>query len=229
MPASSSPTPPQSAGKVRVVSGVIRGLLQGRWQGGERLTEASVAELFSVSRTPVREGLLELAALGMVQLRRNCGAVLQPFGPRQLSEIYSVRALLEVEAASLAAGRVPTPLLESLHIAFETLRRDGLPDEDWKLDRQLHTTLANHSGNARLAEEISRYTLLVQTVREAVGESLAGIQTTSIAEHLEILVCVARGDSAGSRLAMRKHLLQAEQSALAAMKTLNPTAHRPPF
>jgi DNA-binding GntR family transcriptional regulator len=221
MPAAPSPLPSQSAAKVRVVSGVIRGLLHGRWHGGERLTEASVAELFSVSRTPVREGLLELAALGMVQLRRNCGAVLQPFGPRQLSEIYSVRALLEVEAASLAAGRVPAASVESLLLGFETLRRDGLPDEGWKLDRQLHTTLASHSGNARLAEEIGRYTLLVQTMREAVGESLADIQTTSIAEHIEILLCVGRGDSAGSGLAMRKHLLQAEQSALSTMRALN--------
>ena len=94
---------PQRAGKAHVVSGVIHGLLQGRWRGGERLTEEAVAQIFAVSRTPVREGLLELAAMGMVQLRRNCGAVLQPFGPKQLSEIYAVRTLLEVEAARLAS------------------------------------------------------------------------------------------------------------------------------
>jgi DNA-binding GntR family transcriptional regulator len=86
---------PQLSGKAHVVSGVIHGLLQGRWRGGERLTEEAVAQMFSVSRTPVREGLLELASMGMVQLRRNCGAVLQPFGPQQLSEIYTVRTLLE--------------------------------------------------------------------------------------------------------------------------------------
>jgi DNA-binding GntR family transcriptional regulator len=226
MPSSPSPSP-QSAGKVRVVSGVIRGLLHGRWQGGERLTEASVAELFCVSRTPVREGLLELAALGMVQLRRNCGAILQPFGPRQLSEIYAVRSLLEVEAARLAVGRVPAPVLASLRTTFEKLRSEGLPDEGWRLDQQLHTTLAVHSGNARLAEEINRYTLLVQTVRETVGGLMAGIQSKSIEEHLEILGCVERGDPVRAAMAMRQHLLQAEQSALISMRNLHCGGFRP--
>jgi DNA-binding GntR family transcriptional regulator len=212
---------PQPAGKASVVSGVIHGLLQGRWRGGERLTEAAVAQLFSVSRTPVREALLELAAMGMVQLRRNCGAVLQPFGPQQLSEIYAVRTLLEAEAARLAAGNLPPAQLESLRGAFESLQKGNLPDEDWRLDQLLHTTIAAHSGNLRLAEEISRYTLLVQTMREAAGRVLSGIQSTSIEEHLEILNRIGQGDAQGAGAAMRKHLLQAEHSALLAIRALH--------
>lgn len=212
----------QPAGKALVVSGVIHGLLHGRWRGGERLTEASVASLFSVSRTPVREALLELASLGLVQLRRNCGAVLQPFGPEQLSEIYAVRALLETEAARLAAGRVPSDQIRALRLAFEALHAGGLPDEGWLLDQRLHTTIANHSGNMRLAEEINRYTLLVQTMREAVGRVLSGIQTTSIEEHLEVLIRIEAADSEGAGAAMQVHLRQAEQSALAAMRAIHP-------
>ncbi len=212
---------PQLSGKAHVVSGVIHGLLQGRWRGGERLTEEAVAQMFSVSRTPVREGLLELASMGMVQLRRNCGAVLQPFGPQQLSEIYAVRTLLEAEAARLAAGRLPTPLIESLCLAFETLQKENRPDEGWTLDQCLHTAIATHSGNTRLAAEISRYTLLVQTMREAVGRVLSGIQSTSIEEHLEILNRIGQGDALGASEAMRKHLRQAEQSALFAIHALD--------
>jgi DNA-binding GntR family transcriptional regulator len=194
---------------------VIHGLLLGRWQGGERLTEATVAQLFEVSRTPVREALLELSAMGMVLLRRNCGAVLQPFGPEQLSEIYAVRRLLEVEAARLAAGRIPVDMLEPMRIAFENLQKETRPDEDWKLDQQLHTTIAKHSGNARLAEEINRYNVLVQTMREAVGRVLSGIHFTSIVEHLEIIKRLEAGDASGAGAAMHRHLQQAEQSALA--------------
>jgi DNA-binding GntR family transcriptional regulator len=210
----------QPAGKALVVSGVIHGLLHGRWRGGERLTEAAVASFFSVSRTPVREALLELAALGLVQLRRNCGAVLQSFGPEQLSEIYAVRTLLETEAARLAAGRVPKDLIRALRLEFEALRAQGLPDNGWQLDQRLHTTIANHSSNMRLAVEIGRYTLLVQTVREAVGRVLSGIQTTSIEEHLEILIRIEAADARGAGSAMQAHLHQAERSALSAMRAL---------
>jgi DNA-binding GntR family transcriptional regulator len=215
---STSPLPLR-AGKAHVVSGVIHGLLQGRWRGGERLTEEAVAKMFSVSRTPVREGLLELSSMGMVKLRRNCGAVLQPFGPQQLSEIYAVRTLLESEAARLAAGRLPPPLLESLRLDFETLQKENRPDDSWRLDQCLHTTVATHSGNMRLAAEISRYTLLVQTMREAVGRVLSGIQSTSIEEHLEILNRIGQGDALGASAAMKKHLQQAERSALLAIES----------
>jgi DNA-binding GntR family transcriptional regulator len=174
---------PPPAGKAHVVSGVIHRLLQGRWRGGERLTEEAVAQIFLVSRTPVREAFLELAGMGMIQLRRNCGAVLQPFGPRQLSEIYAVRSLLETEAARLAAERVPPAQLDSLRLEFERLRDENRPDEGWKLDKLLHTTIAIHSGNLRLAEEINRYTLLVQTMRE----------TASIASQTESLLVVGAG------------------------------------
>jgi DNA-binding GntR family transcriptional regulator len=220
----SSPSTPQPAGKALIVSGVIHGLLKGRWKGGERLTEQAVAQIFSVSRTPVREALLELAAMGMVQLRRNCGAILQPFGPQQLSEIYAVRTLLETEAARLAAGRIPAVQMDSLRGSFESLRKADLPDEGWQLDQMLHHAIAAHSGNMRLAEEINRYTLLVQTMREAVGRVLAEIQSTSIEEHLEILHRIERGDAPGAGAAMRKHLLQAEQSALKAIRSLRTAA-----
>ena len=92
-----SPTPsPSPAGKTAVIRGVIHGLLAGRLAGGERLTEQAAAEMFRVSRTPVREAMLELAAMGVAQLKRNCGAVILPFGIAELRDIYAVRSLLEV-------------------------------------------------------------------------------------------------------------------------------------
>ena len=172
----------------------------------------------------MREALLELATMGMVQLRRNCGAVLQPFGPQQLSEIYAVRTLLEAEAARLAAGRIPAAQLESLNGNFEALRKENRPDEGWKLDQLLHTTIATHSGNIRLAAEINRYTLLVQTMREAAGKVLSGLHSTSINEHLDILNRIALGDGPGAGAAMKKHLQQAEQSARAAIQAIHVAA-----
>jgi len=73
----------------------------------------------------------------------------------------------------------------------------------------------------RLAEEINRYTLLIQTMRETAGRLLSGLQPASINEHLEILNRVGQGDGPGAGAAMRKHILQAEQSALSAIQALH--------
>jgi DNA-binding GntR family transcriptional regulator len=213
---SASPGPP--AGKARVGRGVIHGLLKGRWRGGDRLTEAEAAELFEVSRTPVREALLELASMGIVELRRNCGAIFLPFGEPELRDLYAVRSLLETEAARLAATRIDDALIDHLRTAFDQLRREQRPDNDWQLDRELHAAIAHAAGNPRLAAEIARYGDLVQTMREAVGSVLADIHSTSLTDHLRILRCLKQRNPEAAAKAMRRHLAQAAESALIALR-----------
>ncbi len=224
MPPNSLQTRPETAarqgGKRVVVRGLLSGLLRGEWRGGTRLTEAEAVARFGVSRTPVREALLELQGLGFVELRRHCGAVFLPFGPDELREIYAVRSLLEVEAARLAAGRLPHAKLVPLVEAFSGLRESGAADPEWGHDRELHARIAAASGNRRLSAEIGRYGDLVQTVREIVGGQDYGIHETTADEHLEILAALGRGDAAAAAAAMAVHLAQASDSAAEAVGRL---------
>ncbi len=217
---------PNPAGKANVIRGVIRGLLHERWVGGDRLTEAEAAGLFKVSRTPVREALVELAALGIVELRRNCGAVFRPFGEKELRDLYAVRSLLEVEAARLAASRITDVRVGELVAAFEALRAGAAPDKGWQLDRALHAEIARSSGNPRLEGEIARYGDLIQTIREAVGGVLSGIQSTSLEEHLRILRQFKRRNADAAAEAMREHLEQAADSAVKALANLRTPRRR---
>lgn len=209
-----------AAGKTRVVRGVVHGLLRGHWQGGDRLTEIEAAGRFRVSRTPVREALVELASMGVVELRRNCGAVFLPFGEKELGDLYAVRSLLEVEAARLAATRMDQGAIDQLRRDFERLRREKIPDRDWSLDRALHSAIAEACGNPRLTGEIARYRDLVQTMREAVGSVLADIHSTSLTEHLCLLRCLKEQNSTAAGEAMRQHLAQAGESAAEALRNL---------
>jgi DNA-binding GntR family transcriptional regulator len=214
------------AGKANVIRGVIHGLLHERWRGGDRLTEVEAAGLFKVSRTPVREALVELAALGIVELRRNCGAVFRPFGEKEVRDLYAVRSLLEVEAARLAASRISDVRVAGLTKAFEELRAGAMPDKGWQLDRALHAEIASSSENPRLEGEIARYGDLIQTIREAVGGVLAGIQSTSLDEHLRILRQLKRRKADAAAEAMREHLEQASDSAVKALLNLRRRGRR---
>ena len=190
------------------------------------MTEAEAVEKFGVSRTPVREALLELQGLGLIELRRNCGAIFLPFGPEQLREIYDVRSLLEVEAARLAAGKIEEAGLDSLISAFNHIRESGGVDSEWTFDRDLHCTIAEASGNHRLSSEISRYGDVIQTVREIVGEQDYGIHETTADEHLAILRSIQQNNPDGAAAAMKLHLDQAAESAAAAarrMRSVNRT------
>lgn len=208
------------ASKTTVIRGVITALIRGEWTAADRLTELSACERFGVSRPPVREAFLELQALGLIELKRNCGAIVFPFGPVELKEIYDLRALLEIEATRLATGKIPSEQLDSLSQAFNEIQRSGGIDADWRFDRELHDLIATCSGNRRLASEIARYGNLIQLIREIVGQQNLSIHATSAEEHLGILEGLSSNDPSASSEAMALHLGQASSSALLAMKEM---------
>src|ERR1700756_4552838 len=98
----------------RVADAVARRLAQAILSGdlapGTRLREETLATNFSVSRTPVREALIQLSASGLAHLEPNRGATVLQLTADDVSEVYHLRAVLESESAALAARRV-TPEL----------------------------------------------------------------------------------------------------------------------
>ena len=210
----------RKSGKQSVFRGIVEGLVKGKWKGGARLTEAEAVELFEVSRTPVREALLELQGIGLVELRRNCGAVFAPFGPKELRDLYAVRSLLEVEATRLATPHMNRGQLQRLHLEITNIRDSSGVDPDWKFDIELHSSIAAASGNSRLAADIARYGGLIQTMREAVGEQSVDIHLESAIEHLAIIEALLSGNPTAASEAMHRHLAQASHSAIAAIEAL---------
>src|SRR4051794_22500997 len=97
---------PRNTLRGELVSKILHAIFRGDVHGGDRLVEEELAAKLGVSRTPVREALGELAAIGVIRLKPNRGAIVRPFGPEQILEFYHVRRLLEVEATRLAAERV---------------------------------------------------------------------------------------------------------------------------
>src|SRR5204862_6824284 len=113
-----------------VIARILTGVFDGRFASGQRLVVQRLADQFGVSPTPVREALVEIGGLGLVELLPNRGAVVGPFGPQEVSQISQVRRVLEVEATRGACGRVDPQELQALE--HELLRLSVLPQsDDW--------------------------------------------------------------------------------------------------
>jgi DNA-binding GntR family transcriptional regulator len=159
--------------------------------GGGRLIEEEVAERLGVSRTPVREALGELASIGVIQLRPNHGAMVRPFGPAQLIEIYHVRRILEVEATRMAAENINPHVLSEFREQTQELLAQDDRSPSWTetalaLDQSFHELLSRSSGSERLAEEIGKYRNLVVSVGNAVGNKLHA-HDQNMSEHTAII------------------------------------------
>src|SRR5438094_5437324 len=97
-----------------VVKSILSSIFTGEFKGGDRLVEEELALTLGVSRTPIREALGELAAVWLVTIKPNHGAVVCAFGPTQIRELYHLRRVLESEATRLAADQIDPSALAAL-------------------------------------------------------------------------------------------------------------------
>lgn len=193
-----------------VVSRVIAAVLEGKLTEGDRLVAQKLAGQLGVSATPVREALVSLADIGIVQLLPNRGAVCRPFGPRQLREIYQVRRILEAEAVRCACDQLDEAELTELRRAMAALLERDHVDAAWseramELDRQLHELVYTHCGSERLQHEITRYDTLMHGIRQHVGNRL-DVQRRAVGEHLKILDALLERNPARAAQRMADHI-----------------------
>lgn len=121
---------------------------------GGFISEQEVAERVGVSRTPVREALLQLAAADLVQLVPNRGAYIAPLTGRDLRDLFELRGLLERFAAQkvIASGVIPIgdmrdAISQQIHCEGPTEDRDFM-----SFDHYFHSVLVDAAGNAMLSK-----------------------------------------------------------------------------
>lgn len=197
---------------------VIRAsIIGGELAPGELYSVADLAETLEVSRTPVREALIELATRGMVRFERNRGVRILGTSINDLEQIFEIRLLLEVPAARQAVSRMRPDDVKALRGQLASMERaaeTGDVARLWVHDRQFHRALMVASGNRRLAEYVDtlRDMVLVRGVTTAGrARSLEAI----VAEHRAILERVEAGDADGTAAALRGHIDQTARLLIA--------------
>jgi DNA-binding GntR family transcriptional regulator len=201
----------------QLVARILHEIFRGDVRGGDRLIEEELASKLGVSRTPVREALGELAAIGFIRLMPNRGAVVRPFGPEQIRDFYHVRRLMEEEATRLAATRIDRAALKSIREQTQAMMSKKSRGQSWAvaalaLDQQFHELISRSSGSERLAEEIGKYRNLVVAVGDAVGNTLHA-HDQNLGEHMEVIDHLLEGRAEPAALAMGRHINRGAETA----------------
>src|ERR1700752_1585397 len=89
-----------------IVQALLTDVFQGRLRAGTHLVTQELAERFGVSHTPIREALITLAGIGIIDLLPNRGAVVRRVTVEEVREVCQVRRVLECEATRSACGRI---------------------------------------------------------------------------------------------------------------------------
>ncbi len=167
---------------------------------GSRVSEVRLARQFGVSKTPVREALLRLRKIGVIEADGLRGGRVARPSATKIRQAYEVREALEVFAVRAAAARRGGPALERIaHAARCSLACAQAGDQDGfrEHDFVFHRLVAAAAENPR-----RDYPTLAASVDCG-------------AAHVRIADAIARGDAAAAEHAARDHIRQVEGYVLA--------------
>ena len=200
-----------------VVDAIRKGILTGDYSLGEKLDQKLLAEKLGVSVIPVREGLRQLEAEGLIRLVPRRGAFVAELSITELKEIYLIREVLEGLAAELAVPNLDPSTFHQLESLLEQME-EATAQQDFsrllELNRAFHFTIY----------ESSRCPLLLQIIASLWDRSslcrrvylyLPGRASQALAEHKEIYQASKQGDAQWAHQAVRKNVRQTIEGILA--------------
>jgi DNA-binding GntR family transcriptional regulator len=211
-------TPDAARGHRRaaLVQSLLGDVFSGRVRAGDHLVTQELADRFAVSHTPVREALIALAGMGIIDLVPNRGAIVRRVTRQEVREVCQVRRVLECEATRLACGRIALAELDALAAELKRMAANRSPGPAFipaarALDTRLHDLIAECCGNAFLAHEIGRLKLLFRAFRDVAWEHDEARNdyrrlAQESGEHLAIVEALRAGDSKEAKRAMARHI-----------------------
>lgn len=203
-------TPVLHRGLAEEVADRLReGIISGAFRPGQQLHEVDLATSLGVSRSPVRDALLQLDHEGLVQLRRYRAAVVVGLTLRDIEEVYSLRSALETLAVRLAAERASDDNVAALDAAAKRLPSLASPGSALELahfDIQFHDLIYHAAGHRRLSAHWS--TLRPQVHRFLVSRNIVnhGYEALAGEDHQELATAIASRDPERAVVMIQRHL-----------------------
>lgn len=147
----------------QVYTSIRNALMEGRYEPGERLTISGLANELGVSITPVREAIFRLVSDRVLEMKAATAIHVPQIDPAQLTEIQTIRHLLEGEAAAAATIRSTPALLQDLEAIQENFQRSASSDPHMaaSYNRQFHFALIEAAQMPMLAATVENMWVLM--------------------------------------------------------------------
>ena len=197
-------------------------ILNGVYQGGDRLNESHIAQELNISRGPVREALRRLEELGLVVHHPGKGCSVKHYEKKDIEELWTLRSVLEQFAIRLACPVVTEKDIEYLQRIVDEMDRNA-EEEDYRnlleLDWQFHDQLLRLAGHTLLRRTWRTLRLPIHRflhMQKAVYGDLHVIART----HEPILSALKARDIARAERAISEHISEIAKQGLSATRGL---------
>jgi DNA-binding GntR family transcriptional regulator len=204
------PQPLQRTVTEQVYEQVRDSIRSGELVPAQRIDQAGLARRYGTSIVPVREALARLQADGLVRIVPHRGAFVEEMTPESLIDIYSMRELLEEDAARLAAPRLTDADLARLGAITDEMEvataRENYPLL-FQLNRDFHFTIYRAAGRGQLLQIIEQLWDKGDHYRRIYTE-MPDRARLALVEHRVILEACRRRDADAMGITIRHHVHQ---------------------
>jgi DNA-binding GntR family transcriptional regulator len=199
-----------------------RAILFGELPPGTMLRQEQLADQYGVSRTPIREALRRLDALGLVVFRPNRGVLVRAASRDELRQSIVARAALEGAAAEQAAVRITPEQLERLEQAHERyveltrrLQTPGLDDAtrqdvtfEWlRVNDTFHDVVLEAAGMPLLRTMARSVRRALRTPPLLLSDDVQRLHGENLRQHRALLEALRAGNARAARELMADHIL----------------------
>src|ERR1700737_4355311 len=198
-----------------------RMIIRGELQAGDRINESALAQVFSISRGPIREACRSLEKSNLVRVVTNRGVFVREMSVAQAAEIYDVRVNIFGLAGRLAASRVTLQDVAELLSMVADMQEAKDIDSYYPLNVAFHARLVELSGNSRVAELYSALGKELHLFRRR-GLVGGGAIVSSNQEHLRIVEALRDHSCELSERTMADHVLSGKARLLESVKKPDP-------
>lgn len=182
-------------------------IFTGRLAPGAALDEESIARRFAVSRTPVREAMLQLIQSGLVDKQPRQGAIVARTDIKTMIQMFEVMSELEGICGKFAARRMSgeeKEALQDIHERSVTALGENDQDEYYALSRRFHLMIIQGTHNEELIEMTNKLGVKLVPYRR-FQLSYPGRSDSNLRDHSDILEAIRQSDSGAAHELFRKH------------------------
>ncbi|TGR68344.1 GntR family transcriptional regulator [bacterium M00.F.Ca.ET.194.01.1.1] len=197
-----------------ICTALRRAIIERALQPGDRLPEDALGERFGVSRTIARHALGQLAAEGLVDLRRNRIAVVATPSFEDARDIFDIRLDLEKQVVRRLAGKLTDAQAKQLKAIVEAEHeaRHGPKGASIRLATDFHVLLAEMTGKPILIRYVTEICYRAGLSLAAFGRPHSS--DCAVSEHLDLIEVIRTGPAEKAEAMMVEHLEAVASRAL---------------
>lgn len=191
-----------------IFEAVREAIVDGSLHDGDTLRQDHIAQMFNVSRIPVREALARLEEQGLVTTQRHKGAVVSSLSLDEITELFEFRALIEGEAIRQAVSRIHGETLAEASSYAEEFARETDSSRWAQLNRLFHYTLYRDCARpyhlqvvTKAIDKVGRYLRAQLVLTDGIARARR--------EHAGILRAAVDRDADAAAELTRSHILGA--------------------